>query len=134
MQSETNGMNTNPTRQTDDFSNLGFQEVDQMDHDQALIEERNAGMRQITEDLSTMHEIFADVAKMVGDQGQELEHVEETVHQTNISVIQATEELKEASSLQKSARNKKICIVFIALVGLAIIGGIIGFFVWFALK
>jgi len=120
--------------QVEDIGRMNITEVESTDHDRLILEERNAGIRQVTEDLTTLHEIFVDVAKMVGDQGQELNQVEENVHQSNISVIQATEDLRDASELQRSGSKKKICICFVVLIGLIIIVVVIGVVVWFAVK
>jgi len=127
-----NDISQQTSNRRDDWVKL--QEVDSTEHDRQLIEERNAGIRQVTEDLTTLHEIFVDVSKMVGEQGQELEQVEETVHQTNITVAQATDELRMAGDYQRAAGRKKIWICLVCLIGLLIIGGVIGLVVWFVLK
>eukprot|EP01101_Sappina_pedata_P006709 TRINITY_DN3412_c0_g1_i1.p1 TRINITY_DN3412_c0_g1~~TRINITY_DN3412_c0_g1_i1.p1 ORF type:complete len:282 (+),score=109.95 TRINITY_DN3412_c0_g1_i1:35-847(+) len=133
-QSSYGGMVPQGNATNDPWGQLDFKEIDSTEHDSALIQERNQGIRQVTEDLMVMHEIFSDVAKMVGDQGQQLNYVEDTMVNIGDTVEQAVYELEDARELQKKARNKKIMIVIIIVVFLVVI--ITGFtlFLYFFIK
>jgi len=108
---------------------LKLKEYDPTEHDAAIVTERNQNIKQVTEDLLTLHEIFADVSKMVGEQGEELEQVELNMAEADLAVAQATAELQEAGYYNREATKKKIFLyIFCAicwLVIFAIIAGVL---------
>jgi len=124
---EQNFASTSPA-----FNQLDFQirEYDNGDHDNAIISERNEGIQQVTQDLLTLQEIFADVSTMVGEQGQELEQVEVNIAEADLAVAQATAELQEAGYLHSSATKKKVWLYFICVLGVVVVAAIIGVLIW----
>jgi len=118
-----------PVSVEDPLDKLNLILIDEEEHDRRIIQDRNQGIQQITEDLTTLHEIFADVAKMVQEQGEEIQNVEEVVATTNIEVAEAVSDLREASNLKQSARRKKVCIFIVVLVILVIGAAVIAIIV-----
>jgi len=110
----------------DDWASLNLKEVDNAQHDNTLVRERNQGIKEVTEDLVTLHEIFADVAKMVGEQGEEIQIVQQQVESADIDTTLALHELRDASGLQIAARKKKLfMIIFCSFFCLVVIVAVI---------
>jgi len=80
---------------------------DSEEHDRRIIEERNQGIQEVTEDLKNLHELFVDVMHMIGEQGEELQTAEKHVADTDIQITTGVQELRKASDLQQSSRKKK---------------------------
>jgi len=77
-----------------------------------------------------LNEIFVDVNKLVVEQGEVLNAVENNVGAANTDIERGVGELKEANKLQKSARWKIIAII----VGIVIIVGMIVAIIVIAVK
>jgi len=106
--------------QYDDLSQK-LMEIDPIQHDEALIIERNQGMKEVTNDLLALQEMFQDMAQMVGDQGEAINIVEDTIANVDYDVEIATQDLRDASDLQTSASKKKVWIFVTIACGLVLL-------------
>jgi len=93
--------------------------------DNRLIEEQNQDIKNIESDLQALNELFVDVNNLVGEQGEQLNVVEDHVISSDIQVQKGTEELTVAAKYQKSARKKIILIIVGVVVIIAIIVAVI---------
>jgi len=100
-----------------------LKELDEVDN--RLIEEQNQDIKNIESDLQALNELFVDVNNLVGEQGEQLNVVEDHVISSDIQVQKGTEELTVAAKYQKSARKKIILIIVGVVVIIAIIVAVI---------
>jgi syntaxin 7 len=73
---------------------------------EALIEERDAGIALIQRQIGEVNEMFQDLAVLVNDQGAQLLTVDAQVAATADRVEQGTRQLVRAERRQRSARNR----------------------------
>lgn len=69
-----------------------------MEVDAAIIDEQNRGIRQLEQDLIELAETFKDVAKLTGEQGQELQHIQVNVQTAEAKTDKAVGELHKVFS------------------------------------
>lgn len=101
----------------------------QMEQEQELqeLQEREKQIRQLESDIMDVNQIFKDLATMVHEQGEIIDSIEANVESAQVHVSQGGTQLQQARLYQNRARRKKVCIIAIGLVVLAII---IGLIVW----
>ncbi|XP_017264511.1 syntaxin-7 [Kryptolebias marmoratus] len=100
------------------------------EEDLRLIQERESAIRQLESDITDINDIFKDLGMMVHEQGDMIDSIEANVESADACVQNASQQLNQAASYQKSYR-KKICIlVIVSAVALVVIGLII----WGAVK
>jgi len=119
-----------PQEDQEDFLLAQLKPVDSTEHDRRIIQERNQGIQQITDDLETLHEIFSDLGVMIHQQGEEIKTVEQDVHQTDVRVSEAVGALREASYIQKDTRRRKVCIGITVVIIFLIIAAIVGLIIY----
>jgi t-SNARE complex subunit (syntaxin) len=95
-------------------------EADSASVDQMLIEEQNADVAFISQQLSELTEVYADTASIVGGARGDLEYMETansaTAHRTRV----ANRSIRDAASSSRSARRKRrVCCVFLSLLFVA---------------
>lgn len=100
------------------------------EEDLNLIQERESAIRQLESDITDINDIFKDLGMMVHEQGEMIDSIEANVETADLSVQSATQQLAQAASYQSKSR-KKICILTVVLVVLAVV---IGLIVWGSLK
>lgn len=85
------------------------QELVQMDGEikfnEALIEEREAGIVEISEQIGEVHQIFQDLAVLVHDQGECLDDIEANLTRAADRTGQATVQVARAERSQLKSRN-----------------------------
>ncbi|KAL7872611.1 hypothetical protein SRHO_G00075940 [Serrasalmus rhombeus] len=100
------------------------------EEDMHLIHERETAIRQLESDITDINEIFKDLAVMVHEQGDMIDSIEANVENAEVNVQSATQQLARAATYQQKSR-KKICILIVVLVVLAVIVGLI---IWGSIK
>ncbi|KAM6905690.1 syntaxin-7 [Lycodopsis pacificus] len=98
--------------------------------DLRLIQERESSIRQLESDITDINDIFKDLGMMVHEQGDMIDSIEANVETANVNVQNATQQLSRAADYQGSSR-KKMCILGIVLVVVAVI---IGLIIWASVK
>jgi len=89
---------------------------------EALIVEREQGIRDIERSVNDVNEIFRDLATLIGQQGSALDDIESGLVNTAQRSDAAAKELKQAAASQKKARRTMLCLVIaIVLVGTLIV-------------
>jgi len=100
-------------------------ELMQMENDiefnQALIAEREAGIKEVESTVREVNEIFKDLAIIVSDQGQMIDDIESSVVQSHDRTSAATVELKKAAENERKARRTMCCLISILVVVVVLI-------------
>ncbi|KAI4383020.1 hypothetical protein MLD38_008903 [Melastoma candidum] len=85
------------------------QEVIQLDNEiafnEAVIEEREQGIREIQEQIIEVNEIFKDLAVLVHEQGVMIDDIGSNVENSHAATAQGTSQLVKASKTQKSSSS-----------------------------
>jgi len=80
----------------------------------ALIQDRENGIKQIESAVTEVNEIFTDLANLVHEQGFMIDNIESNIESTAVQTKAAVGELQQASKHQRSARSK-MCILAVIL-------------------
>lgn len=72
---------------------------------EAIIEEREQGIKEIQEQISEVNEIFKDLAVLVHEQGVMIDDIGSNIESSHASTAQATTQLAKASKIQKSSSS-----------------------------
>jgi len=99
-----------------------FQAVEEeREYHEALIADREQGIKEIAKAVQEVNEIFMDLSNLVADQGTMIDNIESNVETASSHVETGVVELKKASDYQRRSRTKMCCLALI----LAIVVGII---------
>ncbi|KAL6748281.1 t-SNARE, partial [Haematococcus lacustris] len=85
-----------------------------MAHNEALIEERDAGIREITRQIGEVNEMFQDLAVLINDQGVQIQTIDEQITAATERTKDGTQELVTAKRSQRSYQNKCLWLWLIA--------------------
>jgi len=80
----------------------------------ALIHDREMGIKQIESAVVEVNEIFTDLANLVHEQGFMIDNIESNIESTAVQTSAGVKELQQASKHQRSARSK-LCILAIII-------------------
>lgn len=80
----------------------------------ALIHDREMGIKQIESAVVEVNEIFTDLANLVHEQGFMIDNIESNIESTAVQTSAGVKELQAASKHQRSARSK-LCILAIII-------------------
>lgn len=105
--------------QQQELSQLASQ--DEVEFQEALIIEREEAIRDIEQGVGDLNVLFRQVAQIVGEQGQQLRTINDTVQDVHDSTRAADVETRQAARYQKSARNKSCCLLLILAVIMTIV-------------
>lgn len=94
---------------------------DEVDFQEALITEREEEIRQIEEGVGDLNVLFQQVAQIVGEQGEQLQTIENNAVNVRDDTRGADYELRSAARYQKNARSKACCLLLILAVIMAIV-------------
>eukprot|EP00163_Fabomonas_tropica_P004501 TRINITY_DN13969_c0_g2_i3.p1 TRINITY_DN13969_c0_g2~~TRINITY_DN13969_c0_g2_i3.p1 ORF type:complete len:218 (+),score=56.94 TRINITY_DN13969_c0_g2_i3:180-833(+) len=83
---------------------------------QALILEREEGIKEVEATMNEVAEIFNELGVLVNEQGTMIDNIEGNVEAVASRTDKAIKELSSASKYQKRARNKMCCIAIILLI------------------
>ncbi|KAL6074512.1 Syntaxin-22 [Balamuthia mandrillaris] len=102
------------------------QQILQLENDRdfqnALIEEREQGIREIESTIQEVNEIFIDLANLVNEQAPMIDNIESHIDSSVSSTSRGVVELRKAAAYQRSARTK-LC--FLILLILAIVVAVV---------
>jgi syntaxin 7 len=96
----------------------------------ALIQDREMGIKQIETAVVEVNEIFTDLANLVHEQGFMIDNIESNIESTAVQTQAGVKELQAASKHQRSARSK-LCILAVII---AIIAGVVTLILVLSLK
>eukprot|EP01123_Difflugia_compressa_P006899 TRINITY_DN19301_c0_g1_i1.p1 TRINITY_DN19301_c0_g1~~TRINITY_DN19301_c0_g1_i1.p1 ORF type:complete len:132 (+),score=37.24 TRINITY_DN19301_c0_g1_i1:41-397(+) len=80
-----------------------------------IISETNAEVEQLANDIKDLHETMGLVNQLVGEQGEQLNKVEDNVNVTQENTIAAVEDIELADEQNTSFRKKVICFAVVAV-------------------
>jgi len=87
----------------------------------ALIADREQGIKEIEKTVVEVNEIFRDLSHLVQEQGVMIDNIESNIEESVVKTTDGVEELRKANEYQKSSRNKMCCLALIILIVAAII-------------
>jgi syntaxin 7 len=90
-------------------------------YNEALIEERDHGIRQIHQQIGEVNEMFQDLAVLINDQGAQLTTIDQQVATTAARAREGTAQLVKAERSQRAARNKCLILWLVSGVIVALI-------------
>ena len=88
----------------------------EIDYNNALIEEREAGIAEIQSQIGEVNEIFQDLAVLVNEQGTMIDDIEANIVRTSAKTKEARTELVKAETSQRAARGKLLWMLLIFVV------------------
>ncbi|XP_032877177.1 syntaxin-7 [Amblyraja radiata] len=100
------------------------------EEDLELIKDRENAIQQLESDILDINEIFKDLGMMIHEQGDLVDSIEANVETAEVHVHEANQQLSRAAEYQRKSR-KKICILIIVLLILAVVVGLI---IWATVK
>ncbi|KAI0008939.1 t-SNARE [Xylariaceae sp. FL0662B] len=127
LESETAGEHGAPSGREGEQLQLLQQEQahlapqDEVDFQDALIIEREEEIRQIEEGVGDLNVLFQQVAQIVGEQGEQLQTIENNAVGVRDDTRGADYELRSAARYQKNARSKACCLLLVLAVIMAIV-------------
>ncbi|XP_074365157.1 syntaxin-22-like isoform X1 [Apium graveolens] len=80
---------------------------------QATIEERDQGIKEIRQQIGEVNQIFKDLAVLVHEQGTVIDNVSSNIQNTHSATTQATFQITEASNTQKSISSMSCLLLVI---------------------
>mmetsp|Transcript_10399 Transcript_10399/g.18107 ORF Transcript_10399/g.18107 Transcript_10399/m.18107 type:complete len:277 (+) Transcript_10399:108-938(+) len=93
----------------------------EMAHNEALIEERDTGIRDIVRQIGEVNEMFQDLAVLINDQGVQVQTIDEQITHTAERTEDGARELVKADRSQRAYRNKCLWLWFVAAIVVSII-------------
>lgn len=93
--------------------------------DLRLIHERESSIRQLEADIMDINEIFKHLGTMIHEQGDVIDSIEANVESAEVHVQQANQQLSRAADYQRKSRKTLCIIIFVLVIGVAIVGLII---------
>ncbi|CAG0916332.1 unnamed protein product [Notodromas monacha] len=85
------------------------------DDDLLQLQDREAAINRLEEDIRDVNEIFKDLATLVHTQGEIVDSIEASVETAYIQVDEGVQQLRKANQHQTSARKKKLILISIAI-------------------
>jgi len=89
------------------------------------LQDREKSIHQLESDIVDMNTIFKDLATMVHEQGEMVDSIEVHVSEAQHSVTEGTSQLRQAEQYKNAARKKKLILLIVGLIVLAILIAII---------
>ena len=89
--------------------------------ERAMALEQHREVNELAKNVNQVKDLYKDMAILIDQQGEELDHTEEVVEKANLKVERGVKELRSANEYQKRNRRLKCCIVIIVLAILAAI-------------
>lgn len=87
----------------------------EVNFNEAVIAEREAGIKEIESTILEVNEIFRDLGTIVNEQQSMFDSIESNVEHTTIRTEGAAKELDRANEYQKRARAKMCCLITIII-------------------
>merc|ERR1719450_159761 len=89
------------------------------------LQDREKSIHQLESDIVDMNTIFKDLATMVHEQGEMVDSIEVHVSEAQVRVGEGTTQLRQAEQYKNAARKKKLIMLIVGVIILAILIGII---------
>ncbi|KAL2545566.1 syntaxin [Forsythia ovata] len=86
---------------------------------EAIIEEREQGIREIQQQIGEVNEIFKDLAVLVHEQGALIDDISSNIEGSHAATTQATTQLSKAAKIQKS--NSSMTCLMLLIVGIVLL-------------
>ncbi|XP_039062924.1 syntaxin-21-like [Hibiscus syriacus] len=80
---------------------------------EAIIEERDNGIKEVQQQISEVNEIFKDLAILVHEQGAMIDDIGSNIENSHSATVQATSHLKKASKNQRANSSTRCLLVLI---------------------
>jgi len=93
----------------------------EIDYQEEIIRQREAGINNIQRDVHRVHELFQDVALHVTNQGQTLDHIEANVTSARDRTSEANEQLTDANRRGGTTRQNFLCLLLIVILILVVL-------------
>lgn len=91
-------------------------------YNNARILEQQEQFKAIEKDVAQIEEIFKDLSMLVGEQGIQIDNIEQNIVNSRDSAKAAHQDITDAEQYQKSTRAKMCwCALFFALAGLLLL-------------
>jgi len=90
-------------------------------HQENLIQEREAEIREIETGIHELHEIFRDLGTIVQGQGEMLDNIENNVSSIAVDTSAAAEELTTAREYQRKAGRRAACLGVVLIIVVVIV-------------
>ncbi|XP_064480969.1 syntaxin-12-like isoform X2 [Ornithodoros turicata] len=88
-----------------------------LDHEHAILMEREERIREIEADVLDCNQIFKDLATLVHDQGGVIDTIASNIENTEYNTAEAVDQLRSASQYQAKARKKMCCLAIVVTIG-----------------
>ncbi|XWS58735.1 hypothetical protein CRYUN_Cryun08bG0059700 [Craigia yunnanensis] len=79
---------------------------------EAIIEERDQGIKEIQQQISEVNDIFKDLAILVHEQGAMIDDIGSNIENSHSATVQATSHLKKAAKIQR-ANSSTRCLLLV---------------------
>uniref|UniRef100_A0A6M2DKP7 Putative snare protein pep12/vam3/syntaxin 7/syntaxin 17 n=1 Tax=Xenopsylla cheopis TaxID=163159 RepID=A0A6M2DKP7_XENCH len=106
-------------------NNQQIQAQIQEEIDLQALQTQEENIRQLEHDIRDVNEIFKNLGALVHEQGDMIDSIEASVERTQVFVENGTQQLRQASQYKTKLRKKKLILMIIGAVILAILIGII---------
>ncbi|KAL8141754.1 hypothetical protein V2J09_014786 [Rumex salicifolius] len=120
---EVNGNADKNLEQRVVFMEAKRQEVLLMDNEivfnEAIIEERDQGIKEIQQQIGEVNEIFKDLAVLVHDQGAMIDDISTHVENSHAATVQGKSHLAKASKIQRS--NSSLTCLLLVIFGIVLL-------------
>jgi t-SNARE complex subunit (syntaxin) len=83
--------------------------------------ERERMISQVETTVNEVKEIFSDLAVLISNQSESIDHISSAIENTAQKTRRANEELLDANRYQAQARKRKCCLYAAGLAGLIIL-------------
>ncbi|XP_021283527.1 syntaxin-21 [Herrania umbratica] len=80
---------------------------------EAIIEERDQGIKEVQQQISEVNEIFKDISVLVHEQGAMIDDIGSNIENSHSATVQATSHLKRASKIQRANSSTRCLLVLI---------------------
>lgn len=80
---------------------------------EAIIEEREQGIKEIQQQIGEVNDIFKDLAVLVHEQGAMIDDISSNIESAQATTTQGTSELKKAAKIQRSISSNNCLLVVI---------------------
>ena len=84
--------------------------------ERAIAQEQHSEIQGIQQEVLQTRDLVKDIAVLINDQGDAIDHIEESVETAQAKVDKGVSELHGANTYQKRNRKLKCCCLIIALV------------------
>ncbi|KAL4429358.1 hypothetical protein ABPG77_005132 [Micractinium sp. CCAP 211/92] len=88
---------------------------------EAIIEERDAAITEISGQIGEVHQIFQDLAVLVNDQGEQLDDIEANITRASERAADASVQIARAERSQRAARSKWCFLLAITAVAIFVL-------------